>query len=132
MALAHVNFYSNVLGLDCQADVILPQKRSAIEKDAIIHNGGYPVLWLLHGGSEDNSAWQRQTVIERYATNTGIAVVMPSAGLSFYSNMVSGGAYLDFVADELPKIMQQFFNFSDKREDNFIAGSSMGGMERLS
>lgn len=52
---------------------------------------------------------------------------MPSAQLSFYSNMASGGCYLDFIAEELPKTMREFFHFSDKRENNFVAGSSMGG-----
>jgi S-formylglutathione hydrolase FrmB len=127
MALAHVNYYSHVLGQDCQAEVVLPQKRMETDPDPLRRGGELPVLWLLHGGTEDNTAWQRQTSIERYATDAGIAVVMPSAQLSFYSNMASGGRYLDFIAEELPKTMRGFFHFSDKRENNFVAGSSMGG-----
>lgn len=103
MALAHVNYYSHVLGQDCQAEVVLPQKRMETDPDPLRRGGELPVLWLLHGGTEDNTAWQRQTSIERYATDAGIAVVMPSAQLSFYSNMASGGRYLDFIAEELPK-----------------------------
>jgi S-formylglutathione hydrolase FrmB len=52
---------------------------------------------------------------------------MPAVQLSFYTNMVCGGRYFDYVADELPKIMREFFHFSDRREDNFVAGLSMGG-----
>jgi putative tributyrin esterase len=57
----------------------------------------------------------------------GIAVVMPAVNLSFYTNMATGQRYFDYIADELPEIMREFFHFSGKREDNFVAGLSMGG-----
>jgi putative tributyrin esterase len=41
--------------------------------------------------------------------------------------MAYGGRYFDYVADELPVIMRSFFHFSNRREDNFVAGLSMGG-----
>lgn len=127
MALAHVNYFSEVLGLCCQADVILPQKLQGIGQSGSARTGDVPVLWLLHGASDDHTIWQRRTSIERYVAPMGIAVVMPAVQLSFYSNMASGGRYFDYIADELPKIMQEFFHFSGKREDNFVAGLSMGG-----
>jgi putative tributyrin esterase len=127
MALAHVNFFSDVLGLCCQADVILPQKQQGIGQAGAEHSGDVPVLWLLHGASDDHTIWQRRTSIERYVAPLGIAVVMPAVQLSFYTNMESGGRYFDYIADELPLIMRDFFHFSARREDNFVAGLSMGG-----
>ena len=47
--------------------------------------------------------------------------------LSCYANMAHGRRYYDYVANELPEIMRGMFPLSDKREDNFIAGLSMGG-----
>ena len=41
--------------------------------------------------------------------------------------MVHGGRYFTFFTEELPKVCQAFFPISDKREDTFIAGLSMGG-----
>ena len=127
MALAHVNFFSEVLGLCCQADVILPQKLQGIGQEGANREGEVPVLWLLHGASDDHTIWQRRTSIERYAAPLGLAVVMPAVQLSFYTNMEYGGRYFDYVTEELPAIMREFFHFSPRREDNFVAGLSMGG-----
>ncbi len=127
MALAHVNFFSEVLGLCCQADVILPQKLQGIGQEGADREGDVPVLWLLHGASDDHTIWQRRTSIERYVAPLGLAVVMPAVQLSFYTNMEYGGRYFDYVTEELPAIMREFFHFSARREDNFVAGLSMGG-----
>jgi putative tributyrin esterase len=127
MALVHVDYFSEVLGLCCQADVILPQKSQGIGQAGSGREGDIPVLWLLHGASDDHTIWQRRTSIERYVAPLGIAVVMPAVQLSFYTNMAYGGRYFDYIADELPLIMRDFFHFSARREDNFVAGLSMGG-----
>lgn len=127
MALARVDFFSEVLGLCCQADVILPQKTQGVGQEGANRAGDVPVLWLLHGASDDHTIWQRRTSIERYVAPLGIAVVMPAVQLSFYTNMEYGGRYFDYIVDELPEIMRNFFHFSPYREDNFIAGLSMGG-----
>lgn len=120
MALLHWNFYSQALGVAASADIILPQ-------DAVEKGRKLPVLYLLHGMSDDHSIWQRRTSIERYADALGLAVVMPAVNRSFYTNMVHGARYWDFVSDELPKLARAFFPLSDKRADNFVAGLSMGG-----
>jgi S-formylglutathione hydrolase FrmB len=41
--------------------------------------------------------------------------------------MKHGYKYFTFITEELPEIAQQFFPLSNKREDNFVAGLSMGG-----
>lgn len=120
MALIHMGFFSDTLGMCMQCDVILPEKKP-------MRQGGHPVLWLLHGASDDQTIWQRRTSIERFVEPLGLAVVMPSAHLSSYANMVHGGRFYDYIAEELPEIMRGFFPLSDEREDNFIAGLSMGG-----
>ena len=127
MPLAHLSFYSSTLGLSCQADVILPQRQQGVGQTGSAASGDLPVLWLLHGGSDDHTIWQRRTSIERYVVPLGLAVVMPAVQVSYYTNMVSGGRYFDYVADELPALMREFFHFSARREDNFVAGLSMGG-----
>ncbi len=129
MALLHVNFFSDVLGVCTNMEVILPQK-SYTQIGIQSKEGGdsIPVLYLLHGMSDDCTIWARRTSIERYVAPLGIAVVMASAQLSYYSDMVYGGRFFTFFADELPKICQGFFpQISKKREDTFVAGLSMGG-----
>ncbi len=133
MAFMHVEFFSETLHMAVGAEVVLPQAAKVeIGIDAKENRTGkHPVLWLLHGATDDQTTWSRRTSIERYASTMGLAIVMPSAHLSSYSNMAHGGSFYDYIAEELPAIMRDFFPLSDKREDNFIAGNSMGGFGSL-
>src|SRR6185369_5319964 len=88
---------------------------------------GHPTLFLLHGMSDDETIWTRSTNVERYAAELGLAVVMPNVHRSFYTNMVHGYRYWDFVSMELVDKVRSFFPLSHAREDNFVAGNSMGG-----
>ena len=45
--------------------------------------------------------------------------------------MTYGKRYFDFVTDELVKFIRKTFRFSERREDNFICGLSMGGYGAL-
>ncbi len=129
MALLHVNFFSHALGKCTAMNVILPQRtRNQIEMTEEGNRRKYPVLYLLHGLSDDYTIWLRRTSIERYADGMGIAVVMPDADTSYYSDMVHGRKYMTFLSEELPEIVLDFFpNISQDREDTFVAGISMGG-----
>jgi S-formylglutathione hydrolase FrmB len=131
MALMETDFFSEVLGLNCEASVIIPQSGSGIGVEGSQKKETYPVLWLLHGASDDHTIWLRRTSIERYVNDLGLAVVMPNAHLSGYVNMAHGPRYFDFFTEELPRIMGEFFPLSPKREDNFVAGLSMGGVGAL-
>lgn len=133
MALLHVNFFSGVLGMCMQMDVILPEKtRGQIGMEGEKKDGKIPVLYLLHGMSDDHTIWQRRTSIERYVSEMGIAVVMPAVHLSWYTDTAFGYKYWAFISGELPEICRNFFhNLSDKREENFAAGLSMGGYGAL-
>ena len=128
MALIACDFFSESLGLSCSIKVILPQPTvSQIGMRGVVKAKKYPVLWLLHGLSDDHTIWSRHTSIERYLAGTGIAVVMPNAGKSFYRNMATDPSYGTFLKEELPRIVQSFFPISSDRRDNFVAGLSMGG-----
>lgn len=85
------------------------------------------VLYLLHGLSEDGSAWQRYTSIETYANAYGLVVVMPSAGRSFYADQPNGQRYFSYLMDELPQYLADVFGLAPERERTLIAGASMGG-----
>ncbi|MDQ0229833.1 S-formylglutathione hydrolase FrmB [Metabacillus malikii] len=87
----------------------------------------HQTLYLLHGFSDDDTIWTRRTSIERYVAPLGLAVVMPQVHQSFYTDMKYGNRYWTFLTEELPEIARSFFPLSEKREDNFVAGLSMGG-----
>ena len=127
MALVHTHFFSNSLGRGVSCEVILPQKSTNLIGMDSAEKEKTPVLWLLHGMSDDETIWQRRTSIERYAAPLGLAVVMPSVERSSYGNLAHGGRFYDYVAKELPAVMHGFFGFSLAREDNYVCGLSMGG-----
>jgi putative tributyrin esterase len=132
MALMHVNFFSQALGLCVSADVLLPQPPAPRDWNSPAWpERKHQVLWLLHGMSDDHTIWQRRTSIERYVDPLGLAVVMPAVDLSWYTDMAHGNRYGTYVSEELPSIMRSFFPLSDRREDNFVAGLSMGGYGAL-
>lgn len=133
MAFLEVNFFSDVLGMCMSMNVILPQKTfgniGITEGEAGEY---YPTLYLLHGMSDDHTIWMRRTSIERYAEEKGIAVVMPTTYLGWYTDMKYGYKYRTFIGDELPKICRSFFpHMSPKREDTYVSGLSMGGYGAL-
>lgn len=135
MALLHCDFFSDVLGLSTSMTVILPQRTSAqIGLRGAVRgepDRGHPVLYLLHGLSDDHTTWLRRTSIERYVAPLGLAVVMPAVHRSFYADQVHGNRYRTFLVDELPGVVDAFFRVSRRREDTFVAGLSMGGYGAL-
>lgn len=129
MAFLEVSFFSTVLGMCTNMNVILPQTvRGMIGVDAKDMEATYPTLYLLHGMSDDHSIWHRRTSIERYADEAGIAVVMPTTELGWYTDMQHGRKWRTFIGEELPQICRDLFpRMSPKREETFVAGLSMGG-----
>lgn len=129
MALLHVNFYSDILEMETEMEVILPQVTAANPRFAATREDGtYPVLYLLHGMGGNQTSWIRKTSIERYVNNMGLAVVMPSTELGWYTDTAYGMKYWIFLSEELPGICCELFpSISRRREDTFAAGLSMGG-----
>src|SRR5215213_11525327 len=96
MILNQINFFSETLGLLSSMYVLLPQR-----KLAEVHSTPRKklrTLYLLHGHSDDHTAWQRFTSIERYAEGLNLAVVMPAVHVSFYNDMVYGLKYWQFIS----------------------------------
>ena len=132
MALLTCDFFSESLMMGTSVTVVLPQATE--EQIGLVDqplDGPPPVLYLLHGLSDDHTAWTRYTSIERYAAARGLAVVMPAVGRSFYANEALGHRYWDYVSEELPRVVGQLFRVSQAREDTFVAGLSMGGYGAL-
>ena len=128
MAFFQMNYHSDVLRMGVSVNVILPEKAKTVIGMAADGKDTYKTLYLLHGLSDDQTIWMRRTSIERYAAEHGIAVVMPTVARSWYTDTAYGMKYFTFITEELPRVCRGFFKgMSDKREDNFIAGLSMGG-----
>lgn len=126
MAWLHVRYNSEILGMPVPMEILLPQYIGGGSRK-IKDPGPYQTLYLLHGMSDDHTAWIRRTSIERYVEGLPLAVIMPAGHLGWYTDMVFGRDYFRFITEELPAICERMFPLSIKREDRFIAGLSMGG-----
>jgi len=122
MALFNINYGSAVMNKYMGMNVILPDEVKLLDDQ-----GKYKVLYLYHGYTDDYSKWLRLTSIERYANETGIAVVMPDAGKSFYVDMVHGDSYFTYLTEEVPATVTSWFPITDDPTCTYIAGLSMGG-----
>lgn len=90
-----------------------------------------PVLWLLHGLSDNCTGWTRYTSINRYAFNHNVAVIMPEVQRSFYTDMDMGLPYFTYITEDLPAFCHHAFGLSRERELNYVGGLSMGGYGAL-
>lgn len=122
MAILHVEMRFETLKRTVPFNVILP-----VEK----FRGPYPTLYLLHGLTDNCSAWLTNTRIRMWAEKSGLAVVMPSGENSFYLDvLVKDGCLGDFgeyIGRELVDMTREMFPLSRKREDTYLCGLSMGG-----
>jgi len=122
MALCELRYYSDALGKQAAANVILPDTGGA---------GPFPVLYLLHGLSDDYTIWLRRTSVERYVQNMPLIVVMPDGGRGFYSDAEQGYAYKKALAEELVDRIDRTFPTRAERSGRAVAGLSMGGYGAL-
>lgn len=93
----------------------------------------FQTLYLLHGGTGDDSDYVNFSNIVRYADDHKVAVVMPCGYNSGYVDDPEGTLpwprrYWTFVFEELPRVCAAMFPISTKREDTFVAGLSMGAI----
>ena len=118
MAFLQLTFRSAALGQAVSVNILVPEKKE----------GNFKTLWLLHGLTDDQNSWMRYTSVERYAEQYELAVVMPCADRSWYTDTAYGKKYFTFITEELPSKMAHFFKgYSRAREDNLVMGLSMGG-----
>lgn len=119
MNLFTMNVMSDALHKRTTVNVLCP--REAVRGMEV------PTLMLLHGMTDDQSGWIRHTLAEEYAEEAGVCLVIPNADLSFYTDMAYGGAYLMFLSEELPHFLQNYFPIAVGKQQNYVAGNSMGG-----
>jgi S-formylglutathione hydrolase FrmB len=130
MALIQVNYLSKSLFRTVPVNVILPSDKIDYMTGEYLKSNDlkFRTLYLLHGLLGNYTDWVSGTRIQRWAEERNLAVVMPSGDNSFYfDGRMPMDDYETFIGRELPEVMRRMFPLSEKREDNFIAGLSMGG-----
>ncbi len=91
--------------------------------------GPFPVWYLLHGLSDNHTAWTRRTNLERYLGSLPLIVVMPDGGRGFYTDSATepAGAFETFILRDLIGFIDRTFRTRAERAGRVIGGLSMGG-----
>lgn len=99
----------------------------------------YPVVYLLHGYTDDNTGWLQFGEINRYADRAIAAgiippmiIIMPDADSSFYINSYDGKEkYEDFFIKEFMPAVEKTWRIKGEKRYRGVAGLSMGGYGTL-
>jgi len=121
MACLHASFFSKVLAKEVALKALVPEQG----------RGPFPVLYLLHGLSDDYSSWTRRTRIEWYVRDLPLIVVMPDGFRSFYTDHHRGPAYGRYMIEDVLGFAERTFPIMRSREARGIGGLSMGGYGSL-
>ena len=124
MGLFKGTLYSSSLKMNTDINVILPERSNDVDP---LFTDEPKVLYLLHGLSGNEDEWTRFSKIEYYAKKYNFIIIMPRVDRSFYCNTKYRANYFDYIADELPEMMSEWFRINTGRDNTYIAGESMGG-----
>lgn len=125
--------------LSMKSDILNMERKYAIylPPDYEISERRYPVLYLLHGGGDDQTGWIQFGEVLHIAdnaikngTSTAMIIVMPDAntGQRGYTNDVSGNwRYEDFFFEEFIPFIEGKYRIRAEKRYRAVAGLSMGG-----
>jgi S-formylglutathione hydrolase FrmB len=133
MAMATMNFYAKSLRRFTTFNIIIPSDKIYLNsKDEPEKEKPYKTLYLLHGLLNGYNVWDSYSNIQSLANDYNLCIVMPAGENKFYVDSDFTDEYhCKFIGEELIKFTRRTFNLSDKREDTFIGGYSMGGYGAL-
>jgi enterochelin esterase-like enzyme len=123
---------STILGKDVEYSIYLPPDYATSERR-------YPVLYLLHGFTDDETAWTQFGEVKAIADAqlqkmemTPMIIVMPDAGTSWYMNSADGKVkFDDFFIKEFIPFIDATYKTRTQRQFRALAGLSMGGLGTL-
>ena len=136
MATLQMNILSMKLGMQSNFTVILPSFKPGVDagkdlSELYPRDVRFRTLWLLPSEYGDDLEALHYTSIQRYADETGIAVVMPAPLNRMYSNDPTNQKFIDYITEELWSVCHGSFALSYAREDNYIGGFSLGAYGAL-
>lgn len=119
-----VEFYSPAVDRTMKYNIVLPYGYEDSDID-------YPVLYLLHGLTQNYTVWG-QMGVPFYAGMYNVIVVMPDGGNSWYVNWAESEAgqkndWEDHIVRDVVGHVDANYRTIDRREGRAITGLSMGG-----
>ncbi len=128
MAVMNITFGSVCLYRFVDFTAIVPIEMASISGVQIEKPDKFKTLYLLHGLGGNHRDWLQASRIREIAEKYNLAVILPSGENSFYvDGSTIGSKYGSFVGKELVDFTRKLFPLSDKKEDTYIGGLSMGG-----
>jgi len=123
---------SVILGHDIKYSVYLPY-------DYFTSSRSYPVLYLLHGYSDNETSWIQFGEVNAIADkliaaqlSAPMVIVMPDAGLTWYINNFDGSVrYEDAFFKEFIPAIEKTYRIRTNKQFRTIGGLSMGGYGAL-
>ncbi len=126
----NLSMSSKILKGDRKYAVYLPPDYATSQRS-------YPVLYLLHGGGDDQTGWVQfgeVLNIADKAINEGIAtpmvIIMPDANTGqrgYFNNLKNDWRYEDFFFEELMPYVEKTYRIKGEKRYRAVAGLSMGG-----
>lgn len=121
-------FASKILNREVAYSIYLPEDYGVSERM-------YPVLYLLHGWSDNETSWLQMGHVKTIADNaiasgcaTEMIIVMPDAGETWYVDSYDGKErYEQMFFEELIPYIESTYRARPDRQYRAIAGLSMGG-----
>lgn len=127
-----LSFQSNKLGKKVSYSIYLPSDYNTSQRT-------YPVLYLLHGYSDNETNWihsgQMKSIADQAIASqkaVPMIIIMPDAWDTWYVNQYDGKAsYEGMFFEELIPYMEKTYRILSRQENRAIAGLSMGGYGSL-
>lgn len=116
---------SMVLFAPVEVQIALPYSYFKPETDK------YKTLWAFHCALADSSLFFEKLNITNYVDENSLIIIAPSLPNSYFANGPFD-RYGDFIEQELIPVLKRYLPISEKREDNFALGISMGAFGCLS
>jgi S-formylglutathione hydrolase FrmB len=120
MPLFDIHYSSPAIGMQTGMHVILPDGP-----------GPFPMVYMLHGLSDDYTAWQRWTTIERQAYRLGLGLALLDGGRSFYCDTPGTTRQFEQHILHAVEFVDRTFRTVPKAAGRGIGGLSMGGYGAL-
>ena len=121
---------SKILNMDRKFAIYLPPDYESSQRS-------YPVLYLLHGGGDDQTGWVQfgevLTIADKAikeGSATAMIIVMPDANTGqrgYFNNIRGQFNYEDFFFQELMPYVEKTYRIKGEKRYRAVSGLSMGG-----
>ena len=130
MAIVKVNFFSESLLRMVNLMCVIPIDKREMDGEGLREiDKPLKTLYLMHGIYGGEYDWLTSTRLFKWAKDRNLAVILPAGENSFYSDQAATHNYFGrFIGEELVQFTRTMFRLSDRREDTFVGGLSMGAM----